>query len=934
MGDRYPAGMSQREAEVLEALGAHRSNAQIAGRLHISVRTVESHVSSLLRKLGVADRRELAELAQTVLAPGVRPPAGPLGLPTPWTSFVGRDHERDAILGALKTSRLVSLVGPGGVGKTRLAVEVARVAAPSFRSGCAFVDLVPVAEGFVTQAVAALLGVTEEPGQLLDRAVLDHLAGGRWLLVLDNCEHLLSVVAAFAERLLATCPGVTVLATSRERLAAGGELALPVRPLSLADDLDDAAGSEAAALFIDRARAVAPDFGADRAAVGELCARLDGMPLAIELAAARSASLGMAGLRSGLDDRLRLLAGGRGADARHHSLRAVIGWSHDMLDDDERAVFRRLGVFLGGFDLDAASAIASDGPPGVLADLIGRLADKSLLASADGQGGRWRLLETVRAYALEQLAASGEEAATRERHLRWAAATAVSLESRAEAGQEWRASFDQVADDLRAALGAATGAGPDDLAHRLARSLGHLAYARRFLVEALGHYETAAARAPDPGQGAADLQAAAHVALAAGRGDAAFGLLLEAAERASEAGDDGTRAAALAYAVTVADRFAASFPDEVPHERLRDLLDAAAQAAPQGELAVAALLAAARAWNAKEEKESPEPALAAEALAAARRSGDPVLISGALAAAAAAAREAGQLRESYRLIQERAVLLDRLPRHDPRTGAEIVDTIHTAADSAAIAGELPAALASARRGQGDSIVVGRHDMTLGMAIVPLVLQGNFDEALGQAAAMWDSWQREGRPASRWLAPAGYAAVLAHGLRGDEEGCRLWRARVGELTSRSDPVAGRALAGFAAFADARIALHQGRLEQAARATAGLGIGSRPWFGARHLQYDSFALAIAVEAAVVQGAPDAAERLAQAAPAAAENRWAAACLARAAGRRTGDAASLEESVRGWEHLEARFERAVTLLLMPGWAAEGRAELDALGCPPPAT
>src|SRR5215467_7704264 len=299
VADGYAAGMSQREAEVLEALGAHRSNAQIAGRLHISVRTVESHVSSLLRKFGVADRRELAELAQTVLAP-----AASLGLPAPWTSFVGRDHERDAIIAALQTSRLVSLVGPGGVGKTRLVVEVARELAPSFRSGCAFVDLVPVAEGFVTQAVAALLGVTEEPGQLLDKAVTDHLAAGRWLLVLDNCEHLLAVAAAFAERLLATCPGVTVLATSRERLAAGGERTVPVKPFSLPDDPEDAAESDATALFLDRARAVAPDFAADRSAVGELCARLDGMPLAIELAAARSASLGLAGLRSGLDDRL------------------------------------------------------------------------------------------------------------------------------------------------------------------------------------------------------------------------------------------------------------------------------------------------------------------------------------------------------------------------------------------------------------------------------------------------------------------------------------------------------------------------------------------------------------------------------------------------------------------------------------------------------
>jgi hypothetical protein len=490
-----------------------------------------------------------------------------------------------------------------------------------------------------------------------------------------------------------------------------------------------------------------------------------------------------------------------------------------------------------------------------------------------------------------------------------------------------------VADDLRAALSASSGAGPDGLGHRVARSLGHLAYARRFLAEAIAHNEAAAARAPDPGQGAADLQSAAHVALALGRGDTAFGLLLEAAEVASAAGDDRTKAATLAYAVIVADRFAGWFTDDVPNAALRDLLDSAARAAPPDDPEVAALLAAARAWNATGEKDSPDPALADEALAEARRTDDPVLISGALAAAVAAAREAGQLRESYRLIQERAELLDRLSRHDPRAGAEIVDTLHAAADSAAIIGDLPAALASARRGQGDSIVIGRHDLTLGMEVVPLVLQGKFDDALDQAADMWDEWQREGQPTSRWIAPASYAAVLAHGLRGDEQGRQLWLARVSELVSSSDPSAVRALAGFAAFADARIALHRGDLERAAEAAAGFGIGPGPWFGARHLQYDSFALAVAVEAAVIQGAPDAAERLAHAAPAGAENRWAAACLARAAGRHTGDIASLEESVAGWEHLEARFERAVTLLLMPGREAEGRAELDALDCPPPA-
>ena len=197
------AAVSGREAEVLEAIGAHLSNAQIAGRMHISVRTVESHVSSLLRKFGVTDRRALADLAPVVTA---RQQAGTgmvAGLPTARTSFIGRSAEQAGVLAALADSRLVTLLGPGGVGKTRLAARVAEAACPSYALGAAFTDLVPVREGFVTEAVAALLGVTEGPGRSLDAALYEYLARGRSLLVLDNCEHLLEVATAFIEKLLA-----------------------------------------------------------------------------------------------------------------------------------------------------------------------------------------------------------------------------------------------------------------------------------------------------------------------------------------------------------------------------------------------------------------------------------------------------------------------------------------------------------------------------------------------------------------------------------------------------------------------------------------------------------------------------------------------------------------------------------------------------------
>ncbi len=296
------------------------------------------------------------------------------GLPAARTSFIGRDREQAAVLTALADSRVVTLVGPGGVGKTRLAARTAEAAAPRYPSGAVFVDLVPVRAGFVSQAVAALLGVSEGPGRSLDAALHEYLARGPSLLVLDNCEHLLEVAAPFVEKLLANCAGLTVLATSRERLAIPGERTVTVRPLSLvADGASGPAGSEAAALFVDRARASDPDFAASDTVVADVCARLDGVPLAIELAAARSASLGVDGLLAGLDDHLRLLAGSRGAHERHRSLRAVIDWSHDLLDGDERAMFRRAGAFSGRFDLDAAVAVSPGMYRGMVADLVGRL---------------------------------------------------------------------------------------------------------------------------------------------------------------------------------------------------------------------------------------------------------------------------------------------------------------------------------------------------------------------------------------------------------------------------------------------------------------------------------------------------------------------------------------------------------------------------------
>jgi predicted ATPase/DNA-binding CsgD family transcriptional regulator len=922
--------VSEREAEVLEAIGAHLSNAQIAGRLHISVRTVESHVSSLLRKFGVPDRRSLADLAPVVSARQQAGTAIVAGLPGARTSFIGRSHEQAEVLAALAQNRLVTLLGPGGVGKTRLAAAVALGASVQYPLGASFVDLVPVREGYVAEAAAAVLGLTERAGQSLDAVLHEYFGRGRALLVLDNCEHLLSVVAVFAEKLLANCASLTVLATSRERLAIAGERIVGVRPLSVVADGEDG-GSEAGRLFLDRACVIDPHFTAAPAVVSELCVRLDGMPLAIELAAARSASLGADGLLAGLDDHLRLLAGNRGAAERHSSLRAVIDWSHDLLDDDERRMFRQLGVFAGGFDLDAAVAVCVPGNRGLAADLVGRLTDKSLLVHRwDTAGSRWQMLATIRGYALDRLGANGEEPTVRAAHLRWAGITAEGLERLLVEGADWGPAFDVVADDLRAAT--AWAAVPDgrELRHQLARDLGHLTYARRFLSESREHYQRAADLAAQPRQAASDLRAAADVAMAEGDGGRAFDLLLASADRAAAAQDGRGQAVALAWAATIADRFAGNFPEEKPQELLQRLVTEASSAAPADDPIAAAYLASAVAWTSHPEKSVPHPALARDALAAARQSGDPVLINAALDAVIVGLDTSGKLREAYQVSQERAALLTTMPRHEPRSGTEIADTLYMLTEISVTAGDLPAALAAARSASQDEVAGGQPYLVAAKPILPLVLQGRFDEALELADNMWQAWELAGRPVARTMGTAAYAVILAHGLRGDEEGCRRWVERVSLLIGSGDLPGGTNLVSFAAFIDARVAMHEGRIDAAVAALADLPIGTEPWYGTlRWYSLRPYTWALAAEVAAAAGLPDADRRLAAAAPAGQENYWAEACLARATGRLTGNRVALERSLASWESIGARFEWACTLLLLDERADEGRAQLRALGC-----
>jgi predicted ATPase len=322
---------------------------------------------------------------------------------------VGRGRELAELRALLGHTRLLTLTGAGGVGKTRLALELARAVETSHADGAALVALAAVADPrLVPDAVAAALDVRALPGQDVVDALVDFLATRTLLLVLDNCEHLLGASAALADAILRSAPGLTVLATSREALRIPGEVVFRVPSLDIPDPERTLApsellGFEAARLFVERATAVAPGFVLDEqnaADVVRICFRLDGLPLALELAAGRLGALSPAAIAERLDDRFRLLrSGNRAAPTRQQTLAATLQWSHDLLEPDERMLFRRLAVFAGGFELTAVEIVCTGDGVDVTggADVLARLVEKSLVAADEvGRERRYHLLETVR----------------------------------------------------------------------------------------------------------------------------------------------------------------------------------------------------------------------------------------------------------------------------------------------------------------------------------------------------------------------------------------------------------------------------------------------------------------------------------------------------------------------------------------------------------
>jgi predicted ATPase/DNA-binding winged helix-turn-helix (wHTH) protein len=430
------------------------------------IRTVTGRGYQFTGEIRTVLSRPDAQITVRMPEPTLTPSRPPTNLPEPVSELIGRDAELGEIVGLTASHRLITLAGAGGIGKTRLGIEVAQHLLPQFADGVWIVELAPLSDPeLVPATVAAALGLELGSGTALPLSVADAVRSKQIMLVLDNCEHVIDASARMAEALLRANSAARVIATSRESLRIDGEWVYTVPPLAVPDDHnpDDKGPLRYGAirLFVERTRASARNVSTDArvlAAIAGICRRLDGIPLAIELAAARATALGVEGLAAGLDDRFRLLTGGRRtAMPRHRTLQATLDWSYELLTESERVVLRRLAIFAGGFALDDASAVAADDDIGAsdVVDCVANLIAKSLVTTeASGPRVRHRLLATTRAYALEKLVESGEFDAMARRHAERYLALFDGAEVAAETRptDEWLTGYGPHIDNVRTAL--------------------------------------------------------------------------------------------------------------------------------------------------------------------------------------------------------------------------------------------------------------------------------------------------------------------------------------------------------------------------------------------------------------------------------------------------------------------------------------------------
>lgn len=883
-----------REAEVLALVRAHLSNAEIAAQLHISIRTVETHVSALLRKLGAADRRELARLPggggdERPAVPGAGPP-----LPVALTSFVGREAEHAELEAALAGHRLVSVVGPGGAGKTRLALEVARRLAGGFADGAVFVDLVKVSEPeMVAVAAAEAFGLSERAGVDREEGLLAALAGRRSLVVLDNCEHVVERVRALVERLLAAAPGLTVLATTRTRLLLPFEQVFPLTGLSFdgGEGGGRGGGGDAAQLFLARlASAGAGEAGErSRESVELICRRLDGNALAIELAAARVPALGIDGMAAVLDERLAFLAVPAGSGHRHSSLRAAIDWSYDLLDAEARRALRAAALFAAPFEAAALAMVLGVERVTALAPLA-RLVEASLADAQPGSPTRYRLLETIRQYGVEQAEEAGELGVLRAAHAGWCRAGLERLLRTAPGDDGWRSDVDHLVDDARAAV--AWNGGADGLAERLADVL----FQRGWPGEAQQRYEQAAAATAAPGERRRLLRLASGAAAARNVGGDAVELLCRAADEIV-ATDPQAAAEDLAAAAMFRNRAAGIIAAPITEEGTRALLDRSRElsggaAGAVATIAVAEIFAPGAGARSRQATE--------DALALATASGSALLVSAALDGLTSNGLLSGDVDVACAAASRRLAVLGELPV-DAAVAFELYDACHMACLAETAAGRLEQVRATADRLSRLPYLREARHVSLSHCLEIDALSGRLDRVVANAELFERDWVRAGRPVASNLASAAGSVALAFGLLDDPAEQSRWEGIAIDLTppDRRDPERRHA---WPLLFGALVALHRGQLGEAAEQLSFDPDDRDSWCGLCHMWLPWYAAAQA-EAAVLAGSADVVQRVARAKATTGHNEPASLLVARAEALAAGRSDLL---------------------------AAVAAQLDALGCP----
>lgn len=895
--------VSPREAEVLAAVGEYLTNPEIAARLYISTRTVESHVSSLLHKLGVSDRRALAAVAAQAGGPAPSEPAdaAPVTARAPFalTPLVGRAEERGELVAALGTHRLVNAVGPGGVGKTRLALAAAEDVGATFEDGTRYVDLVPVADdAMVAPAVAAALGLAEQSGRVVEETIATWAADRKLLLVLDNCEHVVNGVVTLVERLLGRSLGLTVLTTSRVRLMLPFEQVFPVGGLRPGD---------AGQLFTERASAggaVIDDPGGER--VARICAALDGVPLAIELAAARVAAVGLDGLQAGLVDQLGLLTGSRRVDDRHRSLRSALDWSFALLDDDAKSVLRGLSVFAGSFTVAAVAAVVQTrGVVGAVATLV----DHHLVATVpSGAGTRHGLLESVRQYAAERLEAAGQEDGCRSRHLAWCHAEGAALLATGADTTQLRTRFEEIADELRRALGwARTRPEHRADAHRVATLLAALCHRRGLPAEAQRRSEQAAELADSDVEAALALHLAAGSALARLGGDDAIRLHRAAAAAELRAGRPTRAARELARVVELTCRssgIVTDLPD--PVEQLA-ILDEARRLAADDPVALARV-AIAEAFNS-----TLTVPVAEHALELAIASADPIVESAALDGVTVAHLFGGDVQESLAAALRRTGILAGLPS-DAELGMEAGDAYGMGTDCAVAAGDLATAMRMAQHCRDLPVYRELGHLATARLIIVTGLTGDWAAMRANSIVFLDAWEMAGRPRLSTLRRVAMTVASVCGIRGDVAEQARWSELIEALTP-----AGRGAHDprIVEFFDGMVLLHHGRHEEAIQRLA-----VDPQTGFRTLNdaiWRPWHAGLQAEAAVLAGRPDAAAVLDATRAASRGNPVAEALVDRAAALAAGDRSGVLGAAQRLKAAGCHYQWARGLVLAGGAEAE---------------